>query len=206
MVDAANTTDSGLIETTETQLPEHLAFARELQELAKKSVEGDKKSYKLFLQKVTPHIRRYVRKQWWGDNYSDEDLVQDVLIAVHTHLHTYNTDRPILPWLRSIVTYKVADFLRKFSRWGANEVSSEDIETFSAVGANNHYESLENIDYIERALESLPEKQAHVARMLKVNGLSLKEVADQTGLSVAAIKTYAHRAYKKMVQFRKENE
>ena len=200
------TVDQSTIEEIDKVLPEHLGFTIELQDLAKQSIAGDKTSYKLFLQKITPHIRRYVRKQWWGDNTSDEDLVQDVLIAVHTNLHTYNTERPIMPWLRSIVTYKVADFLRKFSRWNSNEIVSEnDIETFSSVDANKHDESLENLDYIKRAIESLPEKQAHIVQMLKIHGMSLKEVADQTGLSVPAIKTYAHRAYKKMVQFRQEN-
>ena len=205
MPDDRKASQLGVIDQFDNALPDHLAFARELQELAQQAINGDKNSYRVFLEKLMPHVRRYVRKQWWGDDNSEEDLMQDVLIAVHTNLHTYDPTRPILPWVRSIVTYKVADFLGKFSRWHFNEVGSDNIETFSSFETNNHEKSIESIDYVERALETLSDKHAHIVRMLKIDGLSLKEVSDRTGLSVAAVKTNAHRAYKKIVEFQKEN-
>jgi RNA polymerase sigma factor (sigma-70 family) len=45
---------------------------------------------------------------------------------------------------------------------------------------------------------SLPESQREVLIMLKVNGLSVEEIARATSSTVGAVKQKAHRAYEKL--------
>jgi RNA polymerase sigma-70 factor (ECF subfamily) len=44
----------------------------------------------------------------------------------------------------------------------------------------------------------LPESQREVLIMLKVNGLSVEEIARATSSTVGAVKQKAHRAYEKL--------
>ena len=51
---------------------------------------------------------------------------------------------------------------------------------------------------LETLLAPLPESQREVIEMLKVEGMSLEEVARATSSSVGSVKQKAHRAYKKL--------
>ena len=88
------------------------------------------------------------------------------------------------------------DYLRKWSRTTKNETADETIlnnlvATDSADPANEQLS-----ESMQRALAALPEKQKSIVVMLKVDGLSVKEVAAKTGASESAVKVTAHRAYK----------
>ena len=52
-----------------------------------------------------------------------------------------------------------------------------------------------NAERLRNMLQSLPAGQREAVLLLKVSGLSLKEVALATGTSVGAVKQKAHRAY-----------
>ena len=41
-----------------------------------------------------------------------EDLVQEILIGLHGKRHTWDSARPLLPWLHAITRYKLIDFTR----------------------------------------------------------------------------------------------
>ena len=51
---------------------------------------------------------------------------------------------------------------------------------------------------IESALADLPENQRKVFEMIKIHGYSAKEVADEMGMSVSAVKVSAHRTMNKL--------
>ena len=42
-----------------------------------------------------------------------DDCVQESLIAIHNARHTYDPNRPIRPWLYTIVRHKTIDMLRR---------------------------------------------------------------------------------------------
>ena len=48
---------------------------------------------------------------------------------------------------------------------------------------------------VREALADLPEKQRKVIELLKVQGLSVKEVSAHTGMSESAVKVTAFRGY-----------
>ena len=50
----------------------------------------------------------------------------------------------------------------------------------------------------QQLIADLPESQREVLTMLKVNGLSIEEVALATSSSVGSVKQKAHRAYERL--------
>ena len=182
---------------------EYQSFAEGVRLLAVASQEGDTKKHQELLIAITPSIRSLVQRKWWGDNFSHEDIVQDILLIVHTKLHTYNPSMPIMPWLHTIAHYRILDCVRHFKRKESlhDPIDSDEDVTFPEEGSNSDIERLEDADFIAEALKSLPQKQAQVVYMLKIQGLSLDEVASKIGMSVSAVKVTAHRAYKALAKF-----
>lgn len=187
----------------DSELPvEYQQFTAELRDMAMASQQGDEKQHIALLNQITPMLRAIVRRHWWGDTFSHEDIVQDILLIVHSKLHTYNPDMPIVPWLRSIAQYRILDCVRQFKRKQERIVPMEDDNvTFSIADTDKDIEDVENMDFVVHALSTLPERQARVVYMLKVQGLTIEEVAQETGMSQSAVKVMAHRAYKSLAKF-----
>ena len=61
-----------------------------------------------------------------------------------------------------------------------------------------HQEEASNLPPFEELVASLPESQREVLTMLKVNGLSIEEVARATSSTIGAVKQKAHRAYERL--------
>lgn len=157
---------------------------------------GDRVAYNKLLSAIAPFIRNYVVGSLANPDWAD-DIMQEVLISVHKSLNTYSPDRPFRPWLMSIIHFRRTDFLRKhYNRRGDKKIAIDDV-MYSAELANTPG-NIGELKDVERALETLPEKQRKVFQMLKIEGYSAKEVANEMDMSESAVKVSAHRTMKKL--------
>jgi RNA polymerase sigma-70 factor (ECF subfamily) len=133
-------------------------------------------------------------------NPSDvEDAVQDILLTIHAVRATYDPVRPFGPWLAAIAERRLIDRLRRQGRRRAYETEFEPAhETFAVADAN--LDDMTELHHIEAALSRLPAGQRQAIRLTKINGLSLKEAAAASGMSIAALKTATHRALRRLRQ------
>ena len=77
---------------------------------------GDSAAYDRVLRELAQALRALVRRglSRAGANLSEtEDVVQDILIAVHLKRHTWDATRPIGPWISGIARYKIIDNMRR---------------------------------------------------------------------------------------------
>jgi RNA polymerase sigma-70 factor (ECF subfamily) len=157
---------------------------------------GDRRAYSTLLTQIAPVIRRLVRRRQPFLTAADvEDLVQDVLLSVHSVRATYDIARPFLPWLIAITRNRVADAARRYARTGAHEVAVDEYpETFEAAETNTETETYGDPEALRQAVQQLPEGQRVAVELTKLNELSLKEAALRSGMSVAALKVATHRA------------
>lgn len=178
---------------------DHSKDERELSQLMGNSQSGDAESYRLLLERVRAMLQRYTENAFakfgLGGSGGQEDVLQDILLAIHLKRHTYDPDQFFLPWLYAVARYKVIDHLRK------NKVGMR-----STVSLDDEMENLEalmpleigaDLD-IEALCESLPEKQRVVLKMVKIEGLSIDEASKRTGFSSSDIKVTVHRAIKSL--------
>jgi len=60
--------------------------------------DGDARAYALLLKEITPRLRQFIRRQRSSVRPEDlEDLLQDILLSLHSVRATYN---PALPFIR----------------------------------------------------------------------------------------------------------
>ena len=166
------------------------------QALMRAAQAGDGEAYRVLLTAITPRIRRIIRSRRAFLGTADvEDLVQDVLLSVHSVRATYDPDRPFMPWLLAILRHRLADAARQYSRRGAREIAVEDWDvTFADVATNTDSEGAGDVEALAHAIHALPAGQRQAIELLKLQELSLKEAAAATGASVSALKVATHRA------------
>lgn len=161
--------------------------------------QGDAASYRRLLTEITPPLKSFLRARFFSRDHID-DIVQEILLAIHAARHTYRPEQPFRNWMYGVARHKMIDYMRKWGRQNANEISDDELVTFLADKANNPEEALSTKD-IEQALKRLPEKQRQVLLLTKVEGFSMAEAAQKLGMTETAVKVTAHRAYKKMKEW-----
>lgn len=157
--------------------------------------DGNSGAYRQLLTEITPLLRRFVCGQRRFLQPCDiEDLVQDILLSLHSVRATYDPNRPFLPWLVAIARNRLADGARRTLRRAANEISVADYpETFSRDAANKLDDGYGDPEALKQAIGNLPRGQRRAIEMLKLREMSLKEAASASGMSVAALKVAVHR-------------
>lgn len=151
---------------------------------------GDGAAYKQLLEDVTPYLRALTTRRLPA--LSDvEDVVQDILLTVHSIRATYDPALPFGPWLKAIAMRRIADRLRYQYRRNTREREIFDDEDFAAEeNANMH--AMDH-DGLRDAVWHLSPAERQAIRMLKLDEMSLKEASAKSGMSVTALKVAAHR-------------
>ncbi|QCY11571.1 sigma-70 family RNA polymerase sigma factor [Pseudomonas sp. MPC6] len=164
-----------------------------LQTLFLAGLGGDERAYGTFLKELSGHIRGFVRTRLQRQPDEVEDLLQEVLLAVHNGRQTYRADQPLTAWVFAITRYKLTDFFRGRSR---NEVLNDSLDDVAELFAEPHLEPEQAHRDLGKLLEQLPERQRLPIQQVKLEGLSVAESAQMTGLSESAVKIGIHRGLK----------
>lgn len=162
------------------------------------AIGGDSVAYSRFLHLITPVIRGIVRSR--GTALGEavcEDIVQEVLLAVHLKRHTWKQDSPVRPWVYAITRYKVVDAFR--SRGKRVHVPIETIaETLPAVEAVDPTVAWD----MEKMIGKLDGRSADIVRRIGLNGDSITETGEALAMTEGAVRVALHRALKKLAGFR----
>lgn len=150
--------------------------------------EGEQEAYRELLTDIRPSLLRVLRR-YARASEELEDLVQDVLLSLHRARHTYDPSRPFEPWLFAVARYEAWAHLKRRTKRQSREVLDEDLSLHPA-------EAPASMTQLDAALRQLPPKQRDAVRLLKLQGMSLEEAADQAGTTIGAMKVRAHRAYR----------
>jgi RNA polymerase sigma-70 factor (ECF subfamily) len=162
---------------------------------------GDADAYSRLLQEVTIRVRRIVRRYRSFLNDEDiEDLIQDILLSLHSVRATYDPQRPFMPWLLAITRNRLADGARRYTRTSLREVNTDYLDVTFANENANGTEDVFGKENLKNAIDGLPTAQRTAVEMLKLREMSLKEAAAVSGMSIGALKVATHRA---MIALRK---
>jgi RNA polymerase sigma-70 factor (ECF subfamily) len=162
--------------------------------------QGDAAAYQRLLKDIADLLRGLIRSRLARLGVSAhevEDLVQDVLIGLHTKRHTWDADRPFLPWLHAITRYKFIDAARRLkreTRYRIDLTVDEMAELFAAPAEDVDRAALD----IDRHLSDLPRGQEAVVRALAVEGASVRATAQKFRTSEGAVRVTFHRALQRI--------
>ncbi|MCB0327333.1 MAG: RNA polymerase sigma factor [Bdellovibrionales bacterium] len=164
----------------------------EFQSLVSRVRRGQTDAYDKLLHRISDIIRSFVKNRTSSHEISLE-VTQEVLIAVHKALPSYQEHRSFSTWLFSIARYKLIDYWRKYEK-------DKKLVTLTDQEANSHEDDQQKVllgELVEK-MKELPADQMDVIYLSKVEGFSLQEIAEKKEQSVSWVKVNIHRGLKKL--------
>jgi RNA polymerase sigma-70 factor (ECF subfamily) len=161
---------------------------------------GDAAAYEGLLADIAKTLRALIRGRLsrLGMNaHETEDILQDVLIGLHTVRHSWDANRPFLPWLHAIVRYKLSDAVRRRRREARYRYDLT-LEEWSYVPAATHEDPDLGLVDLNRHLGELSAGQREVVRSLALEGASVRETAQKLKTSEGAVRVTLHRALQRL--------
>lgn len=152
--------------------------------------EGDFAAATVLVRCISPRLHRFFLAQSTSRADAD-DLLQETWLRIHKVRQTYRHSEPALPWFYAIARHIRVDHYRKSLRAAAGQRELEKMPKGSSTAPQQGAE-------LETLLAPLSEDQREVIAMLKVEGMSLEEVARAMSSSVGSVKQKVHRAYKRL--------
>jgi RNA polymerase sigma-70 factor (ECF subfamily) len=117
-----------------------------------------------------------------------EDIVQDILLAVHLKRHTWDAGAPFAPWLFAIARNKLIDHLRRRGRR-----VFVNIDDFSDTLPAEPVEQGVSAGEVAAQLNTLPARQREVLQSIAVESASIRETANKFSMSEGAVRVALHR-------------
>lgn len=156
--------------------------------------DGDGAAFARFLGAVTPTLRAVIRRR--GEALpadQHEDILQDVLLAIHLKRQTWRRDAPVRPWLYALARYKVVDAFRK--RGASINLPIEDFA--DVLPEENAATPLSTRD-ADVMLGLIDARSASLVRAVALDGKSAEEAGETVGLTAAAARVALHRAMRRL--------
>src|SRR4051794_35037430 len=136
---------------------------------------GDGVAYQRLLRAIAPVLRANARRALVRAGQpadQAEDIVQDILLAIHLKRHTWDVDAPFAPWLFAIARNKLIDALRRRGRR-----VFVNIDDFAEVLPGEAAEETLPAREVAVHLGSLPARQRDVLQSIAVDSASIKATA-----------------------------
>jgi RNA polymerase sigma-70 factor (ECF subfamily) len=159
--------------------------------LMRSAIAGDSAAYHRLLKAVTPVLRAAARRGLARAGQpvdQSEDIVQDILLAVHLKRHTWDASAPFAPWLFAIARNKLIDALRRRGRR-----VFVNIDDFAETLPGERRRRRSRRERGRRQLKSLPARQRDVLQSIAVDSASIKDTAAKFSMSEGAVRVALHR-------------
>lgn len=164
-------------------------------DLVRRARNGDPAAWRQLVRRHTPMIHRLALRTL--RNPSDaEDATQEVFVKMSRYLDTWDSTRPLPPWLGKM-TYHVC--LRRLGKVAdaKNDLTAPDtldLATSSDLTPEAAIAARQASDLVTRAVDQLPAQDRFLIDLRYREGQSDVEVAEATGMNVNTVRTRLFRA------------
>ncbi|MAZ93502.1 MAG: RNA polymerase subunit sigma-24 [Lentimicrobiaceae bacterium] len=163
---------------------------RSEKELVKSFINGDHSSLQILIERHQNRLYSYIFLLVKDKQLAD-DIFQDTYVKVINTLRkgTYNDEGKFIQWVMRIAHNLVIDHFRKSKKVPTVDNSYNDFDVFDTIKFTDpSVEEQLVVDQIHtdvrKLLEFLPEEQREVLYLRCYSGLSFKDIAEQTDVSI----------------------
>ncbi len=135
-----------------------------------------------------------------------EDVFQETFLQLFTSRDSFDTERPLRPWLFTIAANKAKDALRKQQRTAAatigtiadsQEMSFDDVLDTLTSDETMPYEKLEDgeiASQVRQVIADMPENLREILILAYFNKFSYKQMAQILSIPIGTVKSRLHTA------------
>ena len=160
-------------------------------DLMRSAISGDDAAYHRLLKAITPVLRAAARRGLARAGQpvdQSEDIVQDILLAVHLKRQTWDTSAPFAPWLFAIARNKLIDALRRRGRR-----VFVNIDDFAETLPGEAPQETASAGEVAAQLDTLPQRQRDVLQSIAVESTSIRDTAAKLSMTEGAVRVALHR-------------
>ncbi len=178
---------------------------------------GDEAAFKELVEKHKLSVLNLCLR-FTGNKPDAEDLSQDVFIRIYQAAPRYEAKAAFTTWMYRIAVNLCLNYQRRkklltFFSIDSNNNTDENHQKkipdiISSERPDTNFEQKERAQFIQQAIQSLPENQRTVVILYRYQNLSYQEIADSLETSISAVESRLFRAKinlkKKLAPLQKE--
>ncbi len=152
----------------------------------------------------TALIKKYQERLYWHirrivvEHEDANDILQNVLVKLWHNLLSFKGNAQLYTWLYRIATNETLTWLEKEKKRKSIPLDSEEGFLQDTLIAQEGYDSKKIEWQLQRAIQSLPEKQRLVFSLRYYDEMPYEQMADVLKTSAGALKASYHHAVKKI--------
>jgi len=149
-------------------------------------------------------VRKYQEKLYWHIRrmvtfHEDaDDVLQNTFIKIYKAIHNFKQDSSLYTWMYRIATNESLTFLKKRNRIMSKSSEEETKSLEMRLKADAFFDEQSVYLELQKAINSLPDKQKAVFNMRYFEETPYKEMSEILETSVGALKASYHHAVKKI--------
>ncbi|MHC4111041.1 MAG: RNA polymerase sigma factor [Planctomycetota bacterium] len=168
--------------------------------------EGDEAAFRELVNRYKNGLYAFL-KQFLNHQDMVEDTFQETFLQLFTSRDSFDTSRPLRPWLYTIAANKAKDALRKRQRTAAipigtiaesQEMSFDDVlNTLISDSSTMPYEDLqkgETASLVGKIITDMPENLREIIILAYFDQFSYKQMAQILSIPIGTVKSRLHTA------------
>lgn len=150
----------------------------------------------LYSEPLYNHIRRIVLTH---DNTND--VLQNTFLKVWMNIESFEGRSKLSTWLYRIALNESLTFIEKNKDRYAIDIDDSDLGLENMLHSDTYFSGDELDIQLQRAIQTLPEKQKLVFLMKYYDDMKYSEISEILGTSVGGLKASYHHAVAKIEEF-----
>ena len=151
---------------------------------------GESAAFEIFFRRHSVRVAAYATRK---GIHKDEvpEVVQDVYLKLHNHIHQFEVGKKALPWFFTVVHHTCLDHLKRGGKAKAQHPMAADVDLESVPMVPQQEEDALSPD-LSGALSHLSTEHQKILDMRLVEELSFHEISRRTGKTETSLrKTYS---------------
>jgi RNA polymerase sigma-70 factor (ECF subfamily) len=174
-------------------------------ELMSRFTAGDEDAFRDILNKYKDGLYSFLMR-FLNQRDLVEDVFQETFLQLYTSRSSFDTSRPIRPWLFTIAANKARDALRKQQRTStasfgtiseATDMSIDDVVNTLTSFEITPYEEVEKgetADMVRQVIADMPENLRGILLLAYFDQFSYKQMAEILSIPIGTVKSRLHAA------------
>jgi len=174
-------------------------------ELLTRYTAGEEAAFREIVTRYKNSLYAFLR-QFLNRHDLVEDVFQETFLQLYTSRGSFDTNRPLRPWLFTIAANKAKDALRKWQRTSAvsigtmadsQDLSFDDMLNTVTSDSTMPYDELQKGETALRVgqiISNMPENLREILGLAYFQGFSYKQMAEILSIPIGTVKSRLHTA------------
>lgn len=174
-------------------------------ELLSRYAAGDEAAFREIVSRYKKGLYAFLRR-FLNQQDLAEDVFQETFLQLYISIESFDTNRPLRPWLFTIAVNKARDALRKQQRTPATsfgaisqpqEMSIDDVVNVLTHVETTPYDEVEKSETagrVRQIISDMPENLREILLLAYFDQFSYKQMAQILGIPIGTVKSRLHTA------------